>query len=274
VRLGINVAGLRFDDSGRAVGVYGRDRAGGLVDIHARHVVGADGLGSRIARAVGAHVIENHADRGATQYAYFAGLPWYGIELFVADGALAGVFPTHDGEACIWLCTPSAAARQARRNASSGAGAFTAQLARAAPDLAARLRTATRTSPVVRVLRAPNHVRGAHGPGWALVGDAGYHRDPITGHGISDAYRDAELLAVALDDVLRGRTDEATGLAGYQHLRDEAIREVLDLTLALAGYPPVPRFVQLQKQLSHALDTEAAQLAARPVPGLREPVTA
>jgi 2-polyprenyl-6-methoxyphenol hydroxylase-like FAD-dependent oxidoreductase len=269
MRPGLNVTGVHFNDSGRAVGVYGRDRGGGRVDIYARHVVGADGLGSKVARAVGARFVENHRDLGATQYAYFTGIAWPGIELFVAAGALAGVFPTHNGEACIWVCTPSIAARQARRSSSSGAEAFTAQLARAAPDLAVRLRSARRTSPVVRVLRAPNYVRRAHGPGWALVGDAGYHRDPITGHGISDAYRDAELLAVALDDVLHGHTDETTGLAEYQRLRDEAIREVLDLTVALAGYPPVPRFVQLQKQLSEALDTEAAQLAARPVPAAR-----
>jgi 2-polyprenyl-6-methoxyphenol hydroxylase-like FAD-dependent oxidoreductase len=274
MRPGVNVTGVHFDGSGRAVGVYGRDRAGGLVDIHARYVVGADGLGSRVARAVDAQVIEDHGGQGATQYAYFTGVPWYGIELFVVDGALAGVFPTHNDEACIWVCTPSVAARQARRSASSSTEAFAAQLEHAAPALAARLRTAQRTSPVVRVLRAPNHVRVAHGPGWALVGDAGYHRDPVTGHGISDAYRDAELLAVALNDVLHDHTDETTGLAEYQRLREEAMRAVLDLTVALAGYPPVPQFVQLQKQLSHALDTEAAQLAARPVPGVRVPVTA
>jgi flavin-dependent dehydrogenase len=46
------------------------------------------------------------------------------------------------------------------------------------------------------MLRTPNYVRTAHGPGWTLVGDAGYHRDAVTGYGLSDAYRDAELLAV------------------------------------------------------------------------------
>jgi flavin-dependent dehydrogenase len=260
MRLGVTVAGVRFDDSGRAVGVYGRDRAGGVVETRARYVIGADGLGSTIARAVGAKVIENRGDHGATQYAYFAGIPWRGIELVVADRALVGVFPTHNGEACVWVCTPSVMAHAARRGASSRAEAFMAQLERAAPDLAVRLRAAERTSAVAGMLRAPNYVRGAHGPGWALVGDAGCHRDPITGHGISDAYRDAELLAVALSDILRGHAEEITGLAEYQRQRDEAMREVLDLTVALAGYPPVPQFVQLQKQLSRALDTEAAQL--------------
>jgi 2-polyprenyl-6-methoxyphenol hydroxylase-like FAD-dependent oxidoreductase len=116
------------------------------------------------------------------------------------------------------------------------------------------------------VLRQPNQLRRVSGPGWALVGDAGYYRDLITAHGISDAFRDAELLATALDLALTGGAEEAAGLAGYQRQRDEALREVFELTCQLAAYPPVPRFIELQKQLSTAIDRQAAALAARPVP--------
>jgi len=270
MRFGVTVNGVRLDDAGRATGVYGHDRTGAPIEIDARFVVGADGLGSRVARSVGAEVVEDRGDEGAVQYAYFAGLPWHGIELFIADRALAGVFPTHDGQACIWVGSPSADARAARRRAGSRAEAFTAQLRLAAPDLAVRLRTARRAAPVTGMLRTPNQLRTAHGPGWALVGDAGYHRDAVTGHGLSDAYRDAELLAVALDQAVRGDTDESTALAGYQRRRDRALREVFELTCALAAYPPVPEFVDLQRQLSRAIDTEAAEVAARPVPGERE----
>jgi 2-polyprenyl-6-methoxyphenol hydroxylase-like FAD-dependent oxidoreductase len=112
------------------------------------------------------------------------------------------------------------------------------------------------------MLRTPNYLRTAYGPGWALVGDAGYHRDAVTGHGISDAYRDAELLAVALDRILRGESDEGTALAEYQCQRDNALRDIFELTCALAAYPAVPKFVDLQKQLSVAIDVEAAALAA------------
>jgi 2-polyprenyl-6-methoxyphenol hydroxylase-like FAD-dependent oxidoreductase len=267
LRPGITVTRVRVDDAGRAVGVYARDRSGTQVKIAARFVVGADGLGSRVARSVGAEVIEDRGGCGALQYAYFTGLPWHGIELFLADRALAGVFPTHGGQACIWVGTPSADARAARRKAASRTQAFTAQLDLAAPDLATRLRAGQRTSPVTGILHAPNLVRRARGPGWALVGDAGYHRDPVTGHGLSDAYRDAELLAVALHRALRGDTDDDTALASYQRQRDRALQEVFELTCALAEYPPVPEFVELQRQLSHALDAEAAELAARPTPG-------
>jgi 2-polyprenyl-6-methoxyphenol hydroxylase-like FAD-dependent oxidoreductase len=264
LRLGVTVDGVRYDDAGWAVGVYGHDRSGAPVDIAARFVVGADGLRSRVACAAGAEVIEDRGAPGAAQYAYFAGLPWQGIELIVADRALTGVFPTHHGEACVWICSPTADAHEARRNAASREDAFAAFLHRTAPELAARLRTGRRTSPVAGMLRTPNYLRTAHGPGWALVGDAGYHRDALTGHGLSDAYRDAELLATALHQALGGDLDPETALAGYQRRRDRALREVFDLTVALAGYPPVPEFVLLQKKLALALEDEACELAAWP----------
>ncbi|TDO45956.1 flavin-dependent dehydrogenase [Kribbella sp. VKM Ac-2527] len=226
VRFGTTIGGVHLDDTGRATGVYGHDSAGARVEIDAQYVVGADGLGSRVARSVGAEIIEDRGGASAAQYAYFGGIPWTGIELTVADRALTGVFPTNDGQACIWICSPSVDVRDGRRRAGSRADAFTAQLGSTAPELAERLRSAVRTSAVTGMLRAPNFVRRAQGPGWALVGDAGYHRDPITGHGLSDAYRDAELLAVALDQALRGETSETAALVGYQRQRDEALRDI------------------------------------------------
>lgn len=71
VRLGVTVTGVRLDDAGRATGVYGRDRTGAPLRIDARFVVGADGLGSRVARSVGAEITEDRGAAGATQYAYY-----------------------------------------------------------------------------------------------------------------------------------------------------------------------------------------------------------
>jgi flavin-dependent dehydrogenase len=274
LRAGVAVTGVRRDGDGRAVGVCGHDRTGAPVTLDARYVVGADGLASRVARSVGARFTERRGDHGAAEYAYYDGVPWQGIELYVGERALVGVFPTHDDAACVWVTSPSADARAARRTAVSRAAAFTARLEGHAPALAERLRTGRRVSPVTGMLRMPNHLRQAHGAGWALVGDAGYHRDAVTGHGLSDAYRDAELLAVALDQALTGERDEHTALGDYGDRRDRALREVFELTCALADYPPVPRFVELQKQLSPALDAEATELAARPVPGQRQLISA
>jgi 2-polyprenyl-6-methoxyphenol hydroxylase-like FAD-dependent oxidoreductase len=266
VRTGVTVAGVSRDGSGRAIGVYGYGRDGNPVEIPARYVVGADGLSSRVARSVGAEIIEDHGAGGGTQYAYFDGLAWPGIEFHTTYGFFAGVFPTHNGEACIWVCSPVEDIKATRRHAASAEAAFADQLRRAAPELAQRLRRGRRTSPVRGMLRAPNHIRRSQGPGWALVGDAGYHRDAVTGHGISDAYRDAELLAVALDQALRTDAGQAA-LVEYERQRRGALAEVFDITTALVAYPPIPEFVELSKRLGVAIDIEAAALAAQPVPG-------
>jgi flavin-dependent dehydrogenase len=274
VRSGVTVTGLQRDGRGRVVGVDGRDRSGAMVELGARFVVGADGLRSRVAELVGAAINEAGRAGGATQYAYYAGGRWVGFEFFVAERSFAGVFPTHDGQACIWVCTPSADAKAVRRRTPSRVEAFGQLLERSHPELALRLRHARRTSPVQGMLRQPNQLRQAFGLGWALVGDAGYYRDAITAYGISDAFRDAELLAAALNQALRGAVEEPTALAGYQQQRDQALREIFELTCRLAAYPPVPTFVELQKQLGAAIDKDAAALAARPIPGERLLATA
>jgi flavin-dependent dehydrogenase len=273
VRLGVTVTGVRRDGRGRAVGVYGRDHTGRFLEIGARYVIGADGLGSLVARSVDAAVKEFRGANGATQYAYYAGIPWTGIEFFLAERALAGIFPTHDGQACIWICNPSADAKQIRRRTGSRTEAFAQLLAHSAPELAERLRDAQRVSPVRGMLRQPNQLRQAFGPGWALVGDSAYHRDAVTGYGISDAFRDAELLATALDHAIGGGGG-SSALEVYQQQRDQASREVFEITCRLATYPAPPTFIDLQKQLSAAIDREAVALAARPIPGERLLATA
>ena len=261
LREGVTVTGVRRDERGRVIGVCGHDHAGRQVGIRGRYLIGADGLRSSVVRLVGAATQEVRPPGGAVQYAYYAGSGWTGIEFFVAERTFAGVFPTHRG-ACIWVCTPAVDARAVRRTSSSRVSAFADLVDRAAPQLTERMRNVRRTSPVLGMLRQPNQIRQAYGPGWALVGDAGYYRDAVTAHGISDAFRDAEMLAAALDRVLSGRTDEVTALAAYQRRRDQALREIFEITCQLSAYPPVSRFIELQKQLGAAVDKEAADLAS------------
>jgi flavin-dependent dehydrogenase len=264
LRPGVTVTGLRRDRRGRVAGVSGPP-----IELGARWVVGADGLRSRVARQVGAAITQLRPTGGAAQYAYYAGIPWTGLEFFVAPRSFAGVFPTHHGQACIWVCTPAADAHAVRRRTRSRVEAFDQLLRRSAPELAERLRHARRASPVLGMLRQPNQLRQPVGPGWALAGDAGYYRDAVTAYGISDAFRDAELLAVALDRALGATADaeETDALACYQQQRDQALAEIFQITCSLAAYPPVARFIELQKQLSAAIDKQAAALAARPIPG-------
>ena len=263
---GVTVDGVRRAEDGRVTGVRGRS-GGDPVDIAARFVVGADGLGSRIARSVDAEFTDvRRAGSGAAHYAYYAG-DWPAMEYYLGDRRFAGIFPTNNAEACIWVCSPADDARRFRHAHRTLDAAFDAMVHAAAPELAQRLRTsATRRSRTRGMIGLPNHVRQPVGPGWALVGDAGYHRDAMTGHGISDAFRDAELLAGALDGVLAGEADEISALTSYHAERDAQLREIFDITCELVTYPPRDRFVELQKLLGTAIDTQASALATRPLP--------
>jgi 2-polyprenyl-6-methoxyphenol hydroxylase-like FAD-dependent oxidoreductase len=191
-------------------------------------------------------------------------VPWDGFEFHLGEQAFAGVFPTHHGEAAVWLIRPTPHLESVLTAGADRSDAFLDALRACAPELAERVDGGTVTAPVRGSVGLPNHVRRAAGPGWALVGDAGYHRDPISGHGLTDAFRDAELLAEAADAVLRGAADEPVAMRAYERQRDDAIRDTFRLTRALAAFPPTQRFAELQSELSRALDVEARQLAARP----------
>jgi flavin-dependent dehydrogenase len=68
----------------------------------------------------------------------------------------------------------------------------------------------------------PSVMRVPHGPGWALVGDAGHYMDPTTGQGMANAFLSAQLLS---DAVIAG-----DDLAGYHHRRDELLGEMHAIT--------------------------------------------
>ncbi len=261
---GVTVDRVVRDDTGRAIGVEGHGAAG-AVAVRARYVVGADGLNSRVAKSVGAPLTMARTPSGATQYSYYRG-DWTSIEYYLGVDGFAGVFPTHGGEACIWVCAPEERARTYRRLRGSADDAFDTLLADTAPALAGRLDPHDRTEPVRGMLRMPNHFRQPSGPGWALVGDAGHHRDAITGHGISDAFRDADLLAGALDKALRDPAREGHALAAYGSTRDAMAADLFAITWELATFPPRARFVELQKCLARAIDAQAEALAARSRP--------
>lgn len=254
------VVSLAFErDGGRVAGVVVRDGAGRHARVRARYVVGADGVRSTVARAVGAPVLEDRGPGGSTLYAYFAG-PWSGTELVVADHLVGGAFPTHFGEAAVWVCAPCDVVSGLRAIGRSPLAAFD-ELVDRLGSLRGMLDDARRTSPVRSASGLPNHRLQPYGPGWALVGDAGYHRDPITGHGLTDAFRDAQLLAEALDAALRGCVDEPSALAAFHHARDERSQPVFDLTCQLSGLPAADDVVALQRALSVAIDAESASLA-------------
>jgi 2-polyprenyl-6-methoxyphenol hydroxylase-like FAD-dependent oxidoreductase len=88
--------------------------------------------------------------------------------------------------------------------------------------------------------------RRSYGPGWALVGDAGYLKDPCTAQGITDAFHHAELLADALDDGLRRRRPLDDALADYERRRNAAVMPMYEFTYATSALePPTAQEIEL-----------------------------
>jgi flavin-dependent dehydrogenase len=183
-------------DGERVVGIRGHAAGGAPVTETARIVVGADGLHSLVARGVQAPAYDTRPTSTCAYYSYWSDLPVTGVEIYSRPGRLISVGPTNDGQTLAIVYWPVAAFREVRTDVE---GAFRDALA-LAPDLTERARAGRRSERFRGTADLPNYLRRPYGPGWALVGDAGYHKDPITAQGISDAFRDAELLAEAIDD--------------------------------------------------------------------------
>jgi len=111
------------------------------------------------------------------------------------------------------------------------------------PAFAERIRRARRESKISGAI-TPNVFRKPYGRGWALVGDAGYIKDPITAQGMSDAFRDAELLSTALVSVFSGAQPYESALASYQRTRDAQSIPMFELTCQIAAMEPPPPEMQ------------------------------
>jgi len=231
VRHGGIVEGL-LTDGGRVTGVHGRTAAGRALREQARVVIGADGRNSTVARAAGAAVYDDRGTLTCAYYTYFTGVELDGVELYTRPGRFIGTSPTHDGRIMVIVLWPQAEFPRVRANVERS---FEEALA-PAPGLAERLRGAHRAEHFRGTRLLPNHFRTAAGPGWALAGDAGHHKDPILALGIGDAFRDADLLADAVDRGLDGDLDGE--LATYAQRRDEQARPGFESTVEFAALAP------------------------------------
>jgi flavin-dependent dehydrogenase len=102
-------------------------------------------------------------------------------------------------------------------------------------------------------------MRQAYGPGWALVGDAGYFKDPLTAHGITDALRDAELLAHAATQ----GSDAA--FVNYAAVRDDLSGPLFEATDAIASFAwDLDRVRSLHVALNQAMKREVEYLVGLP----------
>jgi 2-polyprenyl-6-methoxyphenol hydroxylase-like FAD-dependent oxidoreductase len=264
VRHETTVTALLRDGNGRVIGVRTRDRGGRSTDLRAAITVGADGVRSTIADLVEAPVVRSGSSGGAFLYRYHTDLGAAGYEWAYGDGASAGFLPTNDGLTCVFVGTRPDRLRPLVRREGT-AGAFRTLLGQAGPRLAERVAAATPTGAMRGWAGVAGSVRRSWGPGWALVGDAGYYKDPVTTHGITDALRDAELLADELLELLVGLTPEAVALARYQATRDRLSRRLFEATEAVASYDWNLQDVRaLLRPVSSAMSDEVDHLSALP----------
>lgn len=232
LRSGFRVDEVLFE-GGRAVGVAGHGRDGVRVEERAAWVVGADGHRSLVADAVGAAKYRERPPLTGGYYGYFAGLDM-GAEIHVSERGGVLIFPTNDGLVCI--AAGSAVERFASYREDIEGRFF--EILEGSPGLAERVRVGKRVERWRGTADVPNFFRQPWGPGWALVGDAGYMKDPVTGFGITDAFRDASLLAKALDRVLSGQSNETEALTRYHETRDAVAGPIYEFTLKLAVGDP------------------------------------
>jgi 2-polyprenyl-6-methoxyphenol hydroxylase-like FAD-dependent oxidoreductase len=246
---GLSVVDLIQDGDGRVRGavVAGGDRLG--QQVAADVVIGADGLRSRVARLVGAEVEHAASHQTASIYGFWPDLEVDGNQWHYTVGAGVGAIPTNHGETCVFVSMPPARFHDDRHLGLEALHRRTLQ--EAAPGLADQVSATGATPPLRAFPGTPAFLRRSAGPGWALVGDAGYFKDPFTAHGITDALRDAELLARAI----RHGTDAA--LRRYQHARDGLAQGFLDVTDRIASFDWTLEEVKaLHLTLSHEMKRE------------------
>ncbi len=240
-------------EAGRVTGIRGHARAGAPGRERARLVVGADGRHSAVAAAVRAPAEHVRPPLSVATYTYWSGVPMRGGEIYARERRLIGAWPTNDGLVMTYVAAPVDEHRAVRADPEG----HLLRALDAAGDLGERVRAGRRAERLVSTADLPNRVRMPHGPGWALVGDAGLVMDPVTGQGIADAFRDAELLAAAAAAGLDGGPPLDETLAGYRARRDAAALPMYQMTTDLASFaPPRPE----QEQLFAALAGRPAEI--------------
>lgn len=217
---------LVHDVDGRVIGLDLMLADGVTKQVSADLIVGADGLRSSVARAVAAPVTRRGAAASAYTMQYYTDLD-VDRDTFAwmwQPGLGGGVIPTSDDAVCIFTGMTQQAFTEAK---SDVVGVHGRNAHRLDPVLGSAVDQATPISAIRSFPGTPGQFRKPFGPGWALVGDAGYFKDPYAGHGISDAFRDAELLTTA---ILTG--DFAT----YEARRDELSMPLFHALERIASY--------------------------------------
>ncbi len=242
VRQGFAVQELLFEDD-QVVGIRGRSQQGASVTERARIVIGADGLHSLVAKAVNAPTYNTNPILTCGYYSYFADIPLAGMAVAFLNDRFLIAFPTNDGLVCAAVQAPIGEFPAFRGDLE---GTFYRSFARA-PWISDVVTSGRRAERWLGTADLPNLFRKPFGQGWALVGDAGYHKDPVTAQGITDAFRDAHLLTEAIDSGFSGRQSLEDSLIAYEQERNDATKGSYAEAVARARFDPFPPEVYAQR---------------------------
>jgi 2-polyprenyl-6-methoxyphenol hydroxylase-like FAD-dependent oxidoreductase len=242
IREGFSTEELIFDN-GRVCGIKGHTKNGEAIAERASIVIGADGRNSVVAAAVEPEQYHEKPQLLAAYYSYWSGVPTYGrFETFVRPHRGMAAAETHDNLTLVIVGWPFA---EFDANKKDVEGNYLKVLD-LAPEFADRVRRGKRETPIAGA-SLPNFFRKPYGPGWALVGDAGYNKDPITAQGITDAFEDAERCVNALDRVHAGSQSFDSAMEEHRRARDEHALPMYEFTCQLASLEPPP--LELQRLL-------------------------
>jgi flavin-dependent dehydrogenase len=252
VRHGVQMLELLRDDGRRVSGVRLRDEHGNIRAVRSGLVIGADGRRSAVARLAGStpYVIGGYTTSCA--YGYFRNLPVNGNRWYYRTGMGAGTIPTNGSETCVFA---AASNRFASGSAAERGRSFRHVVEHVAPNTGSALSSAQLVGKLHFFPGMRGFLRQPWGDGWALVGDAGYMTDPITAHGITNALRDAQLLACTIA--------EGRSLADYQAVRDDLSLRFFEISDRIASFEwDIPTVQQYHKMMSQEMIREEEALAA------------
>ncbi len=232
-RDGCTVTELLFDDD-RVVGVRYANTAGAIHDERARIVIGADGSNSTVAKAVQAPSSNEHPQLQGMFWSYFSDLPVDDIAFYARPGRMIYGWRTNDGLTLAGICCRYEDFVMLRRDPETS---FHAELRALTPELFDRVRAARRETEWLAG-STRGFIRQPSGAGWALVGDSGLTMDPISAAGITNALRDAETMADAVDEGLSGKASLDESVASFGRRRDDGSRALYDFTREMAKLDP------------------------------------
>ncbi|SPF76006.1 hypothetical protein ALP8811_01002 [Aliiroseovarius pelagivivens] len=223
---GVSFQSASKDSQGRVCGAHLVTADGRQMSVSCNVLIGADGRQSTVASAVGAATQVEGQERSAVVYGYFDEIPNDGYRWFFGRDSYSGAIPTNAGAHCVFAAVHRDAFKD--RFGPDPLAGMQSVVAECDPDLAQHLQRGSTDGRLRRFGGAPSHMRDCAGPGWALVGDAGYFKDPATAHGITDAFLDAHRLAQALGG------NPSNPLA-YQLQRNAQSRRLFDITQKVAA---------------------------------------